>query len=174
MGTQASSLSTRHPRRYDVPALLLLSFALLLTGLSLPLITIKQSVLWKHWENHYSVFTGVVSLAHQGDYFLAGVLFFFSMIFPIVKLLALAWVWWIPLAEERRLRLLHGLAILGKWSMLDVFVVAILIVLVKLGPLVEAEPRVGVYFFAAAIVASMLTTVDVSRLARSSLRSSSA
>lgn len=50
--------------------------------------------------------------------------------------------------------------------MLDVFIVAILIVLVKIGPLAKVEPRTGVYFFSAAIAASMLTTMYIDRLAR--------
>ena len=50
----------------------------------------------------------------------------------------------------------------------DVFVVAILIVLVKLGPFVKVEPRAGVYVFAAAIASSMLTTMYIEALAKHS------
>jgi paraquat-inducible protein A len=75
-------------------------------------------------------------------------------------------LWLIPLQEQQRTAVLHWLGLLGKWSMLDVFVVAILIVLVKLGPMARVEPRAGVYVFAWAILASMLTTMYVDRLAR--------
>jgi len=161
-----------HPKQtLFVPAALLVSTALLVIGLSLPLIYVQQQVLWKRWKSSYSVFTGIVSLWHQGEYLLASVLFFFSFVFPLAKLGALAVIWWVKLAEARRSLLLHWLGILGKWSMLDVFAVAILIVLVKLGPLANAEPRAGVYFFAASIISSMLTTTSVDRLARKSLRS---
>ncbi len=77
-------------------------------------------------------------------------------------------IWFWPLPGERRAAWLHWLGILGKWSMLDVFVVAILIVLVKLGPVARVEPRVGVYVFCAAIACSMLTTMYIDRLARRS------
>ena len=50
--------------------------------------------------------------------------------------------------------------------MLDVFVVAILIVLVKLGPLAKVEPQSGVYVFCAAIVVSMVTSMYVESLAK--------
>jgi paraquat-inducible protein A len=100
------------------------------------------------------------------------IVFFFSIIFPFVKLAALSVIWYIRLPEERRAWILHWLGLLGKWSMLDVYVVAILIVLVKLGPLAKVEPRIGVYLFAAAIGASMLTTMHLDRLARKPLRSS--
>jgi len=56
--------------------------------------------------------------------------------------------------------------------MLDVCVVAILIVLVKLGPLAQVEPQAGVYVFAAAILCSMLTTMYVERLAHKPPRAS--
>ena len=157
-----------HYHRYGliVPAALLLSIVLLLVALSLPLLQTQQSMLLKTWKNSYSVWAGVVALWHQHDYALAAVLFFFSIIFPLAKLLALAVIWFVKLADDQRAALLHWLSLLGKWSMLDVFVVAILIVLVKLGPLVHVEPRAGVYVFAAAIISSMLTTMYVGRLAR--------
>ena len=150
-----------------VPAALLLSTGLLLKGLSLPLLYSQKLF----WESTYSVWTGIVALWQQHEYVLASVLFFFSIVFPIVKLLSLAVVWFQKLPEEQTVRLLHWLRILGKWSMLDVFVVAILIVLVKLGPFVKVEPRSGVYVFAAAILSSMLTTMYVERLAKRSLLS---
>ena len=160
-----------HPRHARIiPAALLLSTVLLLVGLSLPLLETHQQLLWKKWQSSYSVWAGVVALWHERDYFLAAVLFFFSIVFPILKLVALAVIWFVRLVDAQRDHLLHSLGLLGKWSMLDVFVVAILIVLVKLGPLARVEPRTGVYFFTAAIVASMLTTMYITRLARSSSR----
>ena len=104
---------------------------------------------------------------HANELLLAAVLFFFSIVFPFIKLAALLVIWFVRLPAEKRQELLHWLGILGKWSMLDVFVVAILIVLVKLGPLAKVEPRVGVYVFAAAILFSMLTTMYIDRLGRS-------
>jgi len=139
---------------------------LLITGLSLPLLDTQQMIFWK---STYSVWAGVVALWRDGEQILAAVLFFFSMVFPGVKLSALAVIWFARLPEGRRAQLLHWLGVLGKWSMLDVFVVAILIVLVKLGPLARVSPRIGVYLFCAAIVASMLTTAYVDRLAHRSL-----
>ena len=145
-----------------------LSAILLCIGLSLPLLY-SQKLFWK---STYSVWAGVVALWDQGEHALAAVLFFFSIIFPTIKLIGLAIIWFEKLPEDKRTHLLHWLSLLGKWSMLDVFVVAILIVLVKLGPFVKVEPRVGVYVFSAAILASMLTTMYISALANRSHRSS--
>lgn len=145
----------------------LLSTGLLIIGLSLPLLHTQQMVFWK---SAYSVWAGVIELWRQGEQFLAAVIFFFSIIFPIVKLVVLTGVWFGKLPDEKRARLLHWLGLLGKWSMLDIFIVAILIVLVKLRPVIHVEPRPGVYVFAAAILCSMLTAMLIDHLARRSFR----
>lgn len=162
------ALRNLSPRPSEILVLtgLALSATLLLTGLAWPLM--KSTKLF--WENNYSVWTGVVALWKSNDLVLAGVLFVFCLVFPVAKLIALGVIWFMQLPEERRDQLLHWLELLGKWSMLDVFVVAILIVLVKLGPLAKVEPREGVYAFCAAIICSMLTTMYVNRLARRSRR----
>ena len=157
------ALRDRYPRRIEVPLLILLSFILLLIALSLPLMKVEKMVFWK---NEYSVLAGVHALWEQGQYALATILFFFSIVFPIFKLAALAFVWTVRLAEQKRQAVLHWLGILGKWSMLDVFVVAILIVLVKLGPLANVQPQRGVYWFATAILLSMITSMYVDSLAQ--------
>jgi paraquat-inducible protein A len=159
----SKSLRQRYPRRIEVPLLILLSFVLLLIALSMPLMKVEKMVLWK---NEYSVIAGVQGLWAQGQYVLASILFFFSIVFPMCKLAMLGFLWFVRLAEQRRQMVLHWLGVLGKWSMLDVFVVAILIVLVKLGPLAKVEPQRGIYWFAAAIFLSMITSMYVDNLAQ--------
>ena len=149
--------------RVEVPVLIGISSLLLRAGLLLPLIHVQKMVFWK---NNYSVVTGITSLWHQNQWLLAAVVFFFSLVFPVLKLAVLAGIWFVPLTEQQRQRLLQWLGVLGKWSMLDVFAVAILIVLVKLGPVVKIEPQPGVYAFTLAIIFSMITTMYVAHLAR--------
>ena len=153
-----------YPSRYDVPVLIAIAFGVLITALSVPLITVEKTLFWRHWENHYSVFTGVVELAKHGDQILALVVFFFSMVFPFAKLLSLAIIWFRKLNDEERGKTLYWLGVLGKWSMLDVFAVAILVVAAKLRSLTQVQPRIGVYMFGVAILLSMLTTMHVERL----------
>ena len=140
---------------------------LLYRGLTMPILYTEKLMFW---ESTYSVWTGVRSLWHEGEQLLAVVVFFFSMVFPIVKLISLIGICFVRVPDALRLRALHWLGLLGKWSMLDVFVVAILIVLVKLGPVIAIKPRPGVYYFAAAILCSMVTTVYVEWLARRDIR----
>ena len=56
---------------------------------------------------------------------------------------------------------LHWMHSFGKWSMLDVFVVAILVVSVKLGAIASVEMRYGLYAFAAAVILKMYVTARV-------------
>ena len=160
------TLQELHPRRQEVPLLILLALVILTAGLSLPILTVEKTVFWRHWENHYSVFIGVAELAKHGDWLLAVIVFFFSMVFPYAKLLALILLWFRKLTQAQRTRTLHWLGMLGKWSMLDVFAVAMLVVAAKLKSLTHVEPRIGVYLFGLAILLSMLTTMHIERLAR--------
>ncbi len=136
---------------------------LLVVGLSLPLMKVEKMIFWK---NEYSVITGILGLMHDQEYFLAAILFFFSVVFPAIKLITLGILWQVKFDETKRRRILEWLGVLGKWSMLDVFVVAILIVAVKLGPLANVEPKIGVYVFSLAIAAAILTTMQVEKLAK--------
>jgi paraquat-inducible protein A len=56
--------------------------------------------------------------------------------------------------------------LLGKWSMLDVFVVAVLVVTVKLGAMASVEARYGIYAFTAAVFLTMYITSRVVALTR--------
>lgn len=159
--TPARPLRRDYPGRHEVPALIAGSILLLLAGLSMPLLEVEKMWLW---QNDYSVLTGVVDLAAQNELILAGVIFFFSVVFPMAKLVSLWMVWFMPLTTPRRAGVLVWLERLGRWSMLDVFIVAIMIVLIKMKPLADISPRPGVYVFSAAILLSMLTALYVKRL----------
>jgi paraquat-inducible protein A len=159
----SQSLRDRYPWRIEVPLLMLASLGLLLMAYSLPLMSVEKLV---YWKNEYSIIAGVRGLWDEGQFSLSIILFFFSIVFPLFKLAVLGVLWVVRLSAHKREFVLHWLGILGKWSMLDVFVVAILIVLVKLGPLVKVRPQRGVYWFAAGVVLSMITSMYVDRLAR--------
>ncbi|MBI4355244.1 MAG: paraquat-inducible protein A [Candidatus Omnitrophica bacterium] len=163
------SLQDYYPSRYEVPILIIASAILQAVALSLPLFTVEKSVFWRHWKNSYSVFTGCVGLWRDEEHVLAAVIFFFSIVFPAVKLAALWLIWDAKLGERRRNWILHWLGLLGKWSMLDVFVVAVIVVAAKMETLTRVEPQVGIYVFGVSVFLSMLTTMHVSWLARRSM-----
>jgi paraquat-inducible protein A len=146
------SLQERNPKRIDIVILIILSIVLLLIGLTLPILTVRK--LWN--SNTYSILTGVQNLWQEKYYVLAVVIFTFSIIFPIAKLISLSAVWFIRLKDEQRKILVLYMEIFGKWSMLDVFVTAIFIVWVKLGALASAKAENGIYFFAASVLLTMI------------------
>jgi paraquat-inducible protein A len=160
--SEKKSLQAIYPKRIDVPLLIIISTLLLCTGLSLPLLNIQQMIFWK---SEYSVFRGVIELTKHGDYVIAAIIFFFSVVFPIFKLLMMFIIWEFKLEQEKRKTFIHWLGILGKWSMLDVFVVAIIIVIIKIGPLAKTQAQSGLYFFTAAILLSLVTSMIVDSLA---------
>jgi paraquat-inducible protein A len=67
-------------------------------------------------------------------------------------------IWSVRLRDHQRRWLLRGLSLLGKWSMLDVFVTAIIIVSIKLGALASAKAEIGIYYFGISILLAMFVT----------------
>ena len=86
--------------------------------------------------------------------------------FPFAKLGLLMFLWYMKVAADHRDRVLHWLSLLGKWSMLDVFVIAIIIVLTQASAIVSAEPRMGLYLFAVGILLSMVGSFLVEQLVK--------
>jgi paraquat-inducible protein A len=156
------SLQEIHPKRIDIVILIVLSIVLLIIGLTLPILTVRQ--LWN--SNTYSIMTGVQNLWLEKYYALACIIFFFSIIFPIAKLVSLSAVWFVRLKDENRESLVYWMEVFGKWSMLDVFVSAIIIVWVKLGAIASARAEIGIYFFAASVLLTMIVSSLQSRLVK--------
>ncbi|MBI2094629.1 MAG: paraquat-inducible protein A [Candidatus Omnitrophica bacterium] len=161
MTEEVKSLWEIRAGHFEGPALLIFAALFLAAGLSLPVLTVKQLVVMK---NTFSILSGIEALWKEKHYALAGIIFFFSIVFPFTKLAALGWIWFAKVTAGKRRALIFWLEFLGKWSMLDVFVVAVTIVAVKFGFMASAEPRVGIYYFAAAIMASMIATSLTGRL----------
>jgi paraquat-inducible protein A len=155
------SLFARNRKRVDVPALLLAATAGLVVALNLPFMSIDRLIFW---QDDYTLFTSLRAMWDSGHRFLAGVIFLFSIIFPFAKLAALTAIWFWPMSDTTRKPALFWLGVLGKWSMLDVFIVALLIVLTQSKGFVDAEAQVGLYVFAGAILLSMLVSILVERV----------
>jgi paraquat-inducible protein A len=140
-------------------SLLLLTFALLLFGLFAPLIRLERFYVF---SNEVSLYSGLVDLHDQGEWFLFGLILVFSVLFPLLKLLLLGAA--LNLPGDRQHGPLHWLTLVGKWSMLDVFVVALLVVSVKLRGLAAVEVQPGAYAFAASVLLTLLLVPAVRRL----------
>lgn len=108
-----------------------------------------------------TILSGVVFLYTSGSWPLALVVLVASVMVPLGKLGALSYllisVQRRSLASTReRTRLYRLVEVIGRWSMLDVFVDTFTVALVQLQPLMSVEPGPGVLFFAAVVVLTMI------------------
>jgi len=144
------------PVRLAAVAVLLVSLMLLFWGLTLPILSVTK--FWLFGDT-VSIISAIQSLYAAGEVFLATVLLVFSILFPVAKNLSMLAVF-IKGARVGRFsrRLMRITAVLGKWSMLDVFIVAILVASVKLGILAHASVLSALYFFAASVILTNLLT----------------
>ena len=158
-----ASLARRHPYRLDVPLLLIASAVLIYLGLTLPAMETRTLIFWRA---EYSILENTRRLHEQGKTTAAFIVLFCSVIYPAGKLLAMMWFWVIRFPATWRRRLMRLLRLMGRWSMVDVLVIAAIVLGSSvIGPL-NATPRVGIYCFGAGIALQMVATVLMDRLAR--------
>lgn len=139
--------------------ILLVTIALLAVGMVAPIITLNKFVLI---ENTFSILSGTLELLKEGKIFLFIVITSFSIVLPLLKIGVLFRLVSVSANKTSNLnRCLHWMHVFGKWSMLDVFVVAVLVVTVKLGAIASVEARYGLYAFTAAVVLTMYVTSRV-------------
>ena len=111
----------------------------------------------------FSLPGGVAEMYDRGYFVIGTVLLVFCVIFPVVKLLALllATSRLVPLSLRAR-RVMHKAADLtGKYSLLDVLVVAVFIVLVRFQNLAHVEANAGTVWFCGAVLMSMFAGLCV-------------
>ncbi|MBT8343909.1 MAG: paraquat-inducible protein A [Sulfurovum sp.] len=111
------------------------------------------------------VIGSIAKLWETGDIVVAIVILLFSVIVPALKVLSLLIV---SIFMESRFA--HGIIkffkMIGKWSMVDVFVVAVFLVYLTAnkGDVSRAEVEMGLYFFLAYVIVSMLVSLSADRM----------
>jgi len=108
-----------------------------------------------------TIMGGVVFLYTSGSWPLALIVLVASVMIPLGKLVALGYL--LITIQRGSVRNMHDRAriyylveFIGRWSMLDVFVDAFVVALIQLQPLMSVEPGLGVVFFMAVVVLTML------------------
>ncbi|MBD3620327.1 MAG: paraquat-inducible protein A [Chromatiales bacterium] len=144
-------------------ALWLMACILLVAGAVAPMFTF--TTFWI-FDDTLSLLGGIRRLWQAGEWGLFLVVSGFSLLLPAGKLLLLYRLigGTVPPAHEARIR--RWLSQTGKWSMLEVFVVAWLVVMLQFGGTARITIHYGLYLFAAGVVASMLLTQLVEAGAR--------
>ena len=107
-----------------------------------------------------TILSGVIVLLKGGSWPLAALVFFASIMVPMLKLIALTVLvlsiqWKSP--PLGRLRLYRLVEFIGRWSLLDIYVLTVLVALVQLHALATVEPRPGALAFAAVVVLTVLS-----------------
>ena len=111
-----------------------------------------------------TIMSGVVYLWVSGSWPLAIIVFVASVLVPMAKIAALAllnwsvqrrWTW----DPKQRTRLYRVVELIGRWSMLDIYVIAILVALVQLQALATIHPGPAAFAFAGVVVLTMLAAM---------------
>lgn len=151
--------------------LLLLTSLLLAAGFVTPMLTLTKFVVV---SNSFSIVSGIWQLLQEGHIILFIVVAAFSVVLPVAKIILLFNLLHPNTTEpNRRKKLLHLMHEYGRWAMLDVMVVAVLIVTVKLGALASIEIHNGLYIFGLAVVLIMFITQQVVNYIESNLNEDS-
>lgn len=159
MGRTGSPAATATGRDRLIGPMLVLSLALLTAGLALPALSLGTFL----FRRDYSILQAVWSFWKAGNFFLFVIVGLFSVVLPAAKTLLCAYVWYgVPRVHARAAKLVRVLAALSKWSMLDVFIIAITVLVMEGSLLTSADIHVGLFSFAAAV---LLSTIGLRRMA---------
>ena len=142
-------------------ALVITAFILYIPANMLPVMTV---ISMGHGEPD-TILSGIHALMESGMWPLALLVFFASITVPMLKLIGLIFLLvsvrmkskWRPVERTKLYRIIE---VVGRWSMVDIFMVSILIALVKLGSLATIEPGAGATFFAGVVVTTMFAAMS--------------
>ncbi len=125
-------------------------------GVGMPMLRVEQ---YGH-RQETSVLEGVASLFAHGDYLVGFVVMVCSVVLPLGKLLAIFILssGGLMLHQHHRALTYRLVEWTGRWGMLDILVVAVLVAVLKLGDMVEVSPGPGALAFASVVVLSLVAT----------------
>jgi paraquat-inducible protein A len=155
-------LHRRHPDSIARTWALLISAAILYIPANLFPILHTSSILGSQDD---TILSGVALFWNDGDYPLAAVIFVASILVPMLKLVTLGFLvisvqrrsTWRPRQRTTLFRIVEGI---GRWSMLDVFVITLTIALVRFKSLAVITPGPGALAFASVVVLTMIASMQ--------------
>lgn len=111
-----------------------------------------------------TILAGVILLWSEGSYPVAAVIFLASIMVPTLKMIAIAWLCWDAKGhgkrDSERMHLIYEVVeFVGRWSMIDVFVIAVLSALVRMGGLMSIYPAMGALMFALVVIMTMFSAM---------------
>lgn len=153
-----------HPRR---PNTLVRTWALLITA---AILYIPANLLPIMTVNSFgrgspdTIMSGVITLAQHGMLPIATVVFIASIVVPTFKLVGIGLLLYSvqrhqPMSARQRIFMYRFIEWIGRWSMLDIFVIAILVALVRFDSLASIDAGAGAIAFACVVVLTMLAAI---------------
>lgn len=144
------------------------TWALLITAIILYIPANTEPVMRTQYfgtESKDTILSGVIYFLQHGDWPLALIIFVASVMVPLLKMLALVYLLvsvqrQSVIRKHERTRLYRVTEMIGRWSMVDVFVVALLAALVQMDALATILPGAGAVAFAAVVILTMLAAMS--------------
>jgi paraquat-inducible protein A len=157
------ALHARKPQSLQRTTAFLLAAAVLYVPANALPIMATASAIAGH-ESH-TILGGIIELWHTGSWDLAAIVFIASIAVPILKIAALTLLALTAWRKSRwrqaeRAKLYRVLETVGHWSMLDVFVVVLLVGMVRFGAFATVEPGPGLLAFGGVVVLTMLASAS--------------
>jgi len=111
----------------------------------------------------YTIFGGIRELMNIGLWPLALIVFTASIAIPIFKILAMVYMliathYQSATQLNNRTRLYRFIDFIGRWSMIDIFMVSILVALVHFGWFAQITPDMGAVYFSGVVILTLLAT----------------
>jgi paraquat-inducible protein A len=111
-----------------------------------------------------TIMSGVIQLVQHGMFPIAAVVFVASILVPTFKLVGIGLLLFSvqrhqPLSARQRIIMYRFIEFIGRWSMLDIFVIAILVAVVNFGRLANIEANLGAVAFSSVVILTMLAAV---------------
>lgn len=111
-----------------------------------------------------TIMDGVILLWEDGSYPVALIIFIASIMVPSLKMIGIAWLCLDSKGygnrDPHRMHFIYELVeYVGRWSMIDVFVITILAALVQMGQLMSIVPALGVIFFGVVVILTMFAAM---------------
>jgi paraquat-inducible protein A len=111
-----------------------------------------------------TIMSGVIYFMETGSYLIGAVIFIASIFVPVLKILILIYLLLsvqrgVTRRRRERRRLYMLTEIIGRWSMVDVYVVSIMIALVHFGGMTEISAGKGAVFFLLVVIVTMIAAM---------------
>ena len=140
--------------------LLYVSAGLIVGGLMVPSVHQPAVMSWVSDGTEYNIFQVLGAMWKAEEYVIAILVGLFSILFPLAKTLTAAVLFRFGNRASKQAAAL--MQFLGKWSMLDVFLVAFLIGMTQLSTIITVRPLLGLYLFAAGVILNNIATARLS------------